>query len=109
MQIAGYEITDGEYRALAYILVDPDAWIEHAAKQRKGAEAITHKIEKALALVTDVPEGEYTTRAEREAMLEAKMETEVEAQAEKAHKQVKAIERLRADPKMADVVEALGA
>lgn len=73
MIIAGYEISKEEYRALAYILVDPDAWLEHAAKQENGDQAIAHKIKKALLLVEGVSDEDYITRAEREALAKAEM------------------------------------
>jgi len=74
MKIADYEITNEEHRALAYLVPDPDAWLEHAAKQPRGDKAINHKIKKALALVSGVSDEDYTTRVERDALEEAEMQ-----------------------------------
>ena len=94
MEIAGYEVTNEELRALAYLVPDPAAWIEHCAKERKAEEKIKGKIKKALILIASVPEEEYTTRAERdEAELAALLPTEEQAALEREL----ALARLSAD------------
>ena len=65
-------MTDEERRALAYIMIeDPDAWHERITNHfspKKAAEVITFKIQKALILVADISEEDYTTKAERDAL-----------------------------------------
>jgi len=74
LKIANHEITQQEYRALAYMLEDATAWLQHAAALPNATEAITHKIQQALALVAKVPAAEYTTRAERDAQADAALQ-----------------------------------
>ena len=67
--VAGYEITEDDYAALAHIVLEPKTWIEHVVSNFPpvlAAEHIAHKIEKCTTKwqAADRP---TKTRAEREA------------------------------------------
>jgi len=61
--------TKEQLAAMAYVVADPQAWIEHVEATfppEKAEKAIRGKIEKCLAMVKDAPRGSKT-RAERDA------------------------------------------
>ena len=70
MKIAGYEISDEEYKALDHVLQggeNPEQWTTRVALLPNGAEAIANKIALCLDRYNATPIEQRTTRVQRHA------------------------------------------
>jgi len=71
--IAGYEITEDQYKALDHALKgseNPEQWIARVASLESGARSIANKIKKCVSKYAATPTELRTTRVERDAQQE---------------------------------------
>ena len=83
MIIAGYEVSEEEYKALDHVLQggeNPEEWITRVAAYPTGVTSIPNKIARCVAKYNATPVEQRTTRAPRNAA-EAAMEPTAEERA----------------------------
>ena len=70
MKIAGYEVSQDEYKALDHVLQggeNPEQWITRVAARPTGVTSIPNKIAVCVERYNDTPVEQRTTRVQREA------------------------------------------